>query len=309
MNAIRTRHLLGIFTVLMTLLVCFPTLTNSVKGAEYKKGFGSDIDPADLPKGFTWADNGIEQAFVSMNDKEEIVYHKIQTYASYKEFLATSPKVQSITGKKYARNYHEKKFTDDQQKDVSRFWKARFGASDKEPKTEVVIDDAGVDTNCFQYALSSRSKGNWERVVVQWSVTVPSGLPFPLHLDTIDIGAVPAVFNDTHQPVAKADAKAGDVILYVRHTEHGVPTEFVTHATVIEEVGPTPKLLFRYLSSPLFRYKVKAGESPLDSPMYYGPLEKRNEWVWNVNGAGSEAQLYKAPGGPANSVYRPKAPK
>jgi hypothetical protein len=109
--------------------------------------------------------------------------------------------------------------------------------------------------------------------------------------------------------LAKADAKAGDVILYAAHTPDGVPIPAVTHATVIEEVGPNSKLLFRHLSSPLFRYKVKAGESPLDTPMYYGPLEKKTEWSWSVNGAGSEAQLYKAPGGPANSVYRPKAPK
>jgi hypothetical protein len=48
----------------------------------------------------------------------------------------------------------------------------------------------------------------------------------------VDIGAVPVVFDDTHQPMAKADAKAGDVIVYAAHTPNGVPIPAVTHATV-----------------------------------------------------------------------------
>jgi len=297
MNAIRTRHLLGLFTVLTTLLVCFPTLTNRARGAVYGQGAGSDIDPANLPKGFSWATNGVRSIFYYKMDPDNktIGEIEIKRYYAFKDFLATSPKVEDGDGKKYPRMYFERDFTEDEKLAVSRYWDKRMGVTDKQPGVTKLTDDPSVNQNCFNYAIvESKCKGKWERLILS-----PIG-----KLEADEKYAIPAAIPVLTDPIDKKDAQTNDLVIYTE--PFGGAAAFVSHASLLHIDGMNKYLKYRYQSSPSYKYKLPTAD--LDTPMYYvaGNPTDINTWVWDPRAAGDGNKLWIGPGAEANNVYRPK---
>lgn len=251
-------------------------------------GAGDDVDPKNPPAGFMWIKNGVPSIPFTVMDKNKTIswFHPLNYYA-HRNYLAASPQVKDLNNKNYPRVYFEKDY--ETPADATRFWDARFGASDTPPKVVLLSSaDPSVHRNCYQYSLSSVCKGKWEALVGAGTVQGVTA-------------TIPAAYEASTTAVAKEQATFNDIVVYLDtySNQH--------HASVVAEGPGGPGLAFRYSGSPRYLFYQADGNPtrPLDTPMYYGPVSEYPNWTWTGTGAGNSDFLYKI-NGKANSVCRPK---
>jgi len=111
----------GILSPLSILVLGVMLLPASCCYAQFEKGFGDDIDPANLPVGFTWKDNGLAVNLALMDDKGKVTTTVVRRYFGCRNFIAKNSVIcRDQNGKDYPRWYTDVEYPD---KDLANNWR------------------------------------------------------------------------------------------------------------------------------------------------------------------------------------------